>query len=200
MAGRRRVQRSVRVTVSALLVAGAVVVVAVAVAFSTAVAVSAVFAAAAGAAAARILYSEVLQTRRNASRSRADQALAFSTVLARLRAEHSREVAGWHLSVQERDRSISGLVTRLRAAHERAGTASSRAEREMRRADDAQRRLSEVLDAVLARPDGSSGPAGDEDERDSLLAETRELPTVVDMLAWEERASGSRADRARRHA
>ena len=199
MAGRRRVQRSVRVTVSALLVAVAAIAVAVAVAFSTAVAASAGFAVVAGAIAARILYSEVLQTRRNASRSRADQALAFSTVLARLRAEHAGEVAGWHRSVLERDRSISALVTRLRAADERAGTASSRAERETRRADDAQRRLTEVLDAVLARPDGGT-PVGDEDEGDSLLAERRELPTVVDMLAWEERASGSRADRARRHA
>jgi hypothetical protein len=200
MAGRRRVQRSVRVTVSALLVAVAAIAVAGAVTFSAAIAASAVFAAAAGAAAARILYTEVLQTRRNASRSRADQALAFSTVLARLRAEHAGEVAGWHLSVLERDRSISALVARLRAADERVGTASSRAEREMRRADDAQRRLTEVLDAVLARPDGGSSPVGDEDERDSLLAERRELPTVVDMLAWEERTSGSRADRARRHA
>jgi hypothetical protein len=200
MAGRRRVQRSVRVTVSALLLAVAAIVVAVAVTFSTAVAMSAVFAAFAGAAAARILYSEVLQTRRNASRSRADQALAFTTVLARLRAEHAGEVAGWHLSVLQRDRSISALVARLRAADERAGAASSRAEHELRRADDAQRRLTEVLDAVLARPGGTSSPAGYEDEGDSLVAETRELPTVVDMLAWEERTSGFRADRARRHA
>jgi hypothetical protein len=199
MAGRRRVQRSVRVSVSALLVAVAAMAVAVAVASSTAVAASAVLAVVAGAVAARILYSEVLQTRRNASRSRADQALAFSMALARLRAEHAGEVAGWHLSVLERDRSISALVSRLRAAGERAETASSRAEREMRRADDAQRRLTEVLDAVLARPDGGR-PVGDEEEDDSLLAERRELPTVVDLLAWEERASGSRADRARRHA
>jgi hypothetical protein len=27
----------------------------------------------------------------------------------------------------------------------------------------------------------------------------RELPTVVDLLAWEERANASREDRARRH-
>jgi hypothetical protein len=200
MAGRRRVQRSVRVTVSALLVAIAAIAVTVAVTFSAAVAPSAVFAAAAGAAAARILYTEVLQTRRNASRSRADQALAFSTVLARLRAEHAGEVAAWRRTVLERDRSIGGLVARLRAADERADTATSRADHEMRRADGAQRRLTEVLDAVLARPDGSSSPAGEEDEDDSFLAETRELPTVVDMLAWDERTSGSRADRARRHA
>jgi hypothetical protein len=200
MAGRRRVQRSVRVTVSALLVAVAAIAVSVAVTFSTAAAPSAVFAAAAGAAAARILYTEVLQSRRNASRSRADQALAFSSVLARLRAEHAGEVAAWHRTVLECNRSIAALVVRLRAADERVETASSRADREMRRADDAQRRLREVLDAVLARPDGSSSPVGDEDEGDVLLAETRARPTVVDMLAWEERTSGSRADRARRHA
>jgi hypothetical protein len=200
MAGRRRVQRSVRVTVSALLLAAAAIAVALAVTFSTAVAPSAVLAAAAGAAAARILYTEVVQTRRNASRSRADRALAFSTVLARLRAEHAGEVAAWRRSVLERDRSIGALVARLRAADQRAETAASRADREMRRADDAQRRLTEVLDAVLARPDGSGGPVGDEDEGDSLLAETRTMPTVVDLLAWEERTSGSRSDRARRHA
>ncbi len=200
MAGRRRVQRSVRVSVSALLVAVAAIAVAVAVTFSAAVAPSAGFAAAAGAAAARILYTEVLQTRRNASRSRADQALAFSTVLARLRAQHAGEVAAWHRTVLERDRSIGALVARLRAADERADTATSRADREMRRADGAQRRLTEVLDAVLARPDGSSSRAGEEDEDDSFLPETRALPTVVDMLAWDERTSGSRADRARRHA
>jgi hypothetical protein len=200
MAGRRRVQRSVRVTVAALLVAVATIAVAAAVAFSTAVAPAAVFAAAAGAAAARILYTEVVQTRRNAARSRADQALAFSTVLARVRAEHAGEVAAWRSSVLQRERSIGALVARLRAADERAETASSRADREMRRADDAQRRLTEVLDAVLARPDGFNSPVVEDDEGDSILAETRAMPTVVDMLAWEERTSGSRSDRARRHA
>jgi hypothetical protein len=200
MAGRRRVQRSVRVSVSALLTAVAATAVAVAVTFSTAVAASAVFAAVAGAAAARILYAEVLQTRRSASRSRADQALATASVLARLRAEHAGEIDAWRLSVIQRDRSVRSLVARLRAADERAKSASSRAEREMRRADDAQHRLTEVLDAVLARPDGVGGSADEEDEGATVLAETRELPTVVDLLAWEERTSGSRADRARRHA
>jgi hypothetical protein len=200
MAGRRRVQRSVRVTVAAVLVSAAAAAVAAAIAFSTAVAGAAVLAVVGGGAAARILYCEVVQTRRDASRSRADQALAFATTLSGVRAERAAEVAGWRLTVLERDRRIGDLAARVRRADERADDASARAEREAQRADDAQRRLTDVLDAVLAGPSRDVGPAQADDGRDASRWHEREPSTVVDLLAWEERTSSSRNDRARRRA
>lgn len=201
MAGRRRVQRSVRVTVGAALVAVAAGVVLAAVTTSTAVGAAALLAVVAGAAAARVMYAEVVQTRRDTSRSRADQALAFSTALSGLRAQHAEQVAGLTLSVSERDRSIGDLRARIRAAEKQAETQQLRAEQQARRAVEAQTRLASVLDAVLAGP----GHEVDLDQphhswSDDTVLERRELPTVVDMLAWEERASGGRADRARRRA
>jgi hypothetical protein len=202
MAGRRRVQRSVRVRLASALIclAAGAVAIALAAGSSGYIDVAAVVAVAAGAIAARVLYCELLQTRRDTCRSRADQALAFASALADQRTDHAHGVEGLRAAVLRRDRCVSDLDARLRAAQERADTAYALAERETRRADDAHARLLELLDAVLARPVATVTAAEDDDLEDGALAETRELPTVVDLLAWEERTNGARADRARRHA
>jgi hypothetical protein len=213
MTGRRRTQRSVRVTVAASLVAVASCGVVACLALSAAVGTAAVFAATAGAAAARILYTEVLQTRRDTSRSRADQALAFAQSLSGLRVEHWQAVAGLTVRLRARERSLRDLQARARAAEDLLLAAQSRAELAAARADQARARLFEVLDAVLASPAVTMDPEEPphpvkpveavrpvEPEGDVEESYRRELPTVVDLLAWEERANASREDRARRHA
>jgi hypothetical protein len=213
MAGRRRTQRSVRVTVAASLLAVASCGVVASLALSAAVGAAAIFVAVAGVAAARIVYTDVLQTRRDTSRSRADQALAFAQSLSGLRAEHSQAVAELTVRLRARERSISDLQARARAAEDLSRAAQSRADLAAARADESRARLFQVLDAVLASPAVPVDPeepghplrpveavkpaepeaAGEESYR-------RELPTVVDLLAWEERANASREDRNRRHA
>jgi hypothetical protein len=196
MAGRRRTQRSVRVSVAGTLVclgAGAVL---AALALSAAAGAAAMLAALTGLVGVRIMHTEVVQNRRYTSRSRADQALAFRHALAGLRSEHARAVSEMTVVLMERDRSIRDLSSRLRVAEDRATTADSRADRESRRADAAQTRLSEVLDAVLAQHVSMTEP----DESIDLSDDRRTLPTVVDLLAWEERSTASRTELPRRHA
>lgn len=196
MAGRRRVQRSVRLTVATGLVCLAAGAVLAAVALTTAVAAAATLAAVTGVAAVRILHTEVVQNRRDTARSRADQALAFGHALTGLRAQHSQAVGEMAVGLVQRDRTIRDLNGRLRAAEERTASADTRADREARRADEAQTRLSEVLDAVLAQHVSVSDP----DEGTDLNDDRRPLPTVVDMLEWEERSTASRPELPRRHA
>jgi hypothetical protein len=198
MSGRRRVQRSVRLTVATLLVCIAGGVVLAAVVLSAAVGAAAVLAAVTGLAAVRIMATEVVQTRRDTSRSRADQALAFRHALAGLRAEHSQAIDEMAGCLVQRDRSIRDLNVRLRATQNRAESAQERADRETQRADDAQTRLSEVLDAVLAQHVARAEPAQPRDGWE--VDDSRGLPTVVDLLAWEERSIASRTELPRRHA
>jgi hypothetical protein len=198
MSGRRRVQRSVRLTVAASLVCIAAGVVVAAVVLSAAVAAAAVLAAVAGLAAVRIMATEVVQSRRVTSRSRADQALAFGHAMAGLRAQHSEAIDEMAVCLVQRDRSIRDLNGKLRAAQARVESAQELADTESQRADDAQARLSEVLDAVLAQHVTKAEPVEPGDAWD--VDDSHGLPTVVDMLAWEERSSASRTELPRRHA
>jgi hypothetical protein len=204
MAGRRRTQRSARVTVAATLVAVAACCVVLALATSSAIDAAAILAVAAGAVAVRLVYTEGLRSRRESSRSRADQALAFAQALSVLRAEHSELVAGLTVRLRDRERCMRDLDARARAVEELAQVTQSRAERATAQADEARARLSEVLDAVLASPAVTTAPVEQVEPVEPRGADadlySRELPTVVDMLAWEERTSGSRGDRARRRA
>ncbi len=182
------------VLVAAALVVGAAVVVGLAAVGSVLL----------GVAAARILYAEVVQTRHRAARDRADQARAFGTALTAAYVEHTEFRTTLTSRLAARDRAIAELAATVRLVDSRADEAAAlavretlRAEREQQRADDAQGRLSALLDEVLAyqvpplRPDE---PAEGEDDADALS-------TVVDLLAWEERSitSTTSAD-VRKHA
>jgi hypothetical protein len=196
MAGRRRIQRSVRLTVAGSVVCLGAAAVLAALALSAAVGAAAVLAALTGVVAVRIMHTEVVQNRRDTSRSRADQALAFGHALAGLRSEHVQAVGEMAVVLVQRDRSIRDLSSRLRVAEDRTTSADARADREARRADAAQTRLSEVLDAVLAQHVSMT----ESDESTDLGDDRRTLPTVVDLLAWEERSTASRTESPRRHA
>jgi len=149
------------------------------------VAVAAVGAVVAGGIASRIIYTEVIHTRSQAARERAEQARAFGAVLIDVHREHrlfSDEMSARLLDrdqmIRLRDTTVSQLRGTLRLAERRIGELDERARRESRRANDAQERLSALLDEVLTQPPLQAVDAG-----------SSELPTVVDLLAWEERVT-----------
>jgi hypothetical protein len=192
MSGRRRVQRSIRVTVAVGLTAGgAGVVVGAAIAGRLVVAAAAV-AALCGIAAVRVMYDEVAQTRRAHAEERARQARAFSRTIAADRAEHAIFATSLERRVRLKDRSIRELAGTLRLAEARADEADARMRREARRANEAQARLAELLDEVLSQQTAELA------EIDA--AHDPDLPTIVDLLAWEDRVNQAMVRELRKEA
>lgn len=158
MAGRRRIQRSVRVTVAAGLLAGSAALVAGCVASGSfvAVAIAAVLSVLVGAAAARIVYAEVLQSRRSTAHLVAEQARALQQRIDDAHREQMAFRERMSGRVLERDLAVSRLSTALQAAgreaadaRSRAAEAAARARAETRRADETRRQLARLLDEVF---------------------------------------------------
>nr|MBA2443864.1 hypothetical protein [Nocardioidaceae bacterium] len=126
MSGSRRTQRSVRLTVASTLLLFAAAVVAAAVATSTWVSGAAVFAILMGTVSARIVYAELVLTRRLAAIDRAAQARAFGRELASKRREHSAFTGALTTRVQRQQRTITGLEGTVRLADKRADEAETR--------------------------------------------------------------------------
>jgi predicted transcriptional regulator len=182
--------------VAGALVALAVCGVAVALATSTGIAASAIVAALAALVSARIMYSEVVQTRRHYARERALQAKSFGRAMAD---NQTHQIAFTQLMtsrMSEKDRTIRELNGTVRLAEMRADEAEVRVRRESRRATEAQARLSELLDEVLAYQTVSEGAhvAGDQ------LLDSTDLPTIVDLLAWEDRINEAMVEELRKEA
>lgn len=192
MAGSRRTQRSVRITVATTFLLGAVLVVGVAVASSDLVAPAAVLAVVGGAAATRIMYAEVVRTRLDAARQRAEHARSFQATMDRHHEDHRAHTVLMARRLGDRDRAIGELGGTLRLLERRVDDAESRVRREARRANEAQVRLAAVLDEVLGTGDADL----EADLADGVLAERRDLPTVVDLLGWDARANAAQADQS----
>jgi hypothetical protein len=209
MSGRRRVQRSARTTVAvALLIAAAVLVaVAVAVGSSVGTVIAAVGSVLLGAIAVRVMYAEVVQTRLESARGRAAQARAFGAALAETAARHSADRARLTSRLVSSDAAIIELSGSIRVADARVGAAESLAaaqtalaHRERERADDAQGRLTALLDEVLAYQVPLEPVEADESP-EATQSYSDDLPTVVDLIAWEERTSAATASGdVRKHA
>lgn len=196
MSGRRRIQRSVRLTVASSLVILAAGLVALAIATSTWIDAAAGSAVVLAAAATRIGSAEVTATRRIAANDRAAQARTFGAAWAERQREHSSFTAAIAVLVQDQQRTLVGLEGTLRLADRRADEAESRVQREARRATDAEQRLSSLLDELLIGHSGASNSGQDEQQAavapELTLVDSSESPTVIDLLAWENRARGSR--------
>lgn len=156
MAGRRKIQRSVRVTVAVTLMGVTVLAVGWAVLLSVVVGPAAVLGLLAGATAVRIMYGEVVQTRREAARRRATQARSFRAALATNHAEHQAYSAMMADRLTDRDRTIAELSDTVRGAGRRADEAEMRVRRESRRANEAQERLAALLDEVFGTADADA--------------------------------------------
>ena len=194
MSGRRRVQRSVRLVVAVCLLVVVALLVVASVVTATFVTVAALIAVVGGIAAARIVYAELLQTRRDHLAQRADLARAYRESLTSAHADHVAFADTMKSRVRDRDTTITELHGTIALAERRVGDAearvlreSKRANAECERADEAQERLAAVLEEVL----GTSGPEDVDADRAAagVFDEAEDFPTVVDLLGWE---SGTR--------
>ncbi len=198
MSPSRRRQRSVRVTVAvSLLGAGtAAVVVALAVATVPALSVSSVLALVCGWAAARIVWTELAQSRRLHARDRAAQARDFRALFVQRSAEHAAFASAMTDRLVARDREVRELEGTLRLSECRAAEGEDRVRREGRRANEAQQRVADLETALAIR----TAEEADELASWSAGSVAADMDTVVDLLAWEERAQAPAAAQWRKSA
>ncbi len=185
----RRRQRSVRVTVAAALVGLATVVVVLALPTQSPLwlSFSSVFALVAGGLAARIVYTELLQSRREAAADRAAQAQAYKTMFSERAAEHAEFTSAMTERLAASDKSINELEGTIVLAEARAIEAETRVKRESRRANDAQELVAQLQEQLEIRR---------AEQADELASwEGWDAETVVDLLAWEEKAGAAKDER-----
>jgi hypothetical protein len=191
-ASSRRRQRSVRVTVAVALLVAATAVVALALSTQSPLLLSfsSVFALVCGAAAARIVYSELLQSRREAAADRAAQARAYRLMFHERAAEHAEFTTAMTDRLAARDRSIQELEGTIVLAEARAIEAETRVKREARRANEAQDRVVELQEQLEIRKAEQADELATWESWDGAL----DAETVVDLLAWEEKVQAGAAD------
>ncbi len=183
----RRRQRSVRVTVATALIALAAVGVGLALPTQSPawLSASSVLALVCGALAARIVYSELVQSRRDAAADRAAQAQAYKTMFTERAAEHATFTTAMTDRITGMDREINTLEATIVLAEKRAIEAETRVQRESRRANEAQEKLVELQRALEIKQ---------AEQADELASWDGELDTVVDLLAWEDKVVSTTSD------
>jgi succinate dehydrogenase/fumarate reductase flavoprotein subunit len=164
--------------------------------------VSSVVALACGWAAARIVYTELAQSRREAASDRAAQAKAYKSMFALRAVEHAEFTTSMTDRLARRDKDVEELEATIVLAEQRAMEAESRVKREARRANEAQEKIAELQQRFTEL---EARAAEENDELASWGADLgAELDTVVDLLAWEEKVtvSGQAAseENAQKHA
>ncbi len=193
----RRRQRSVRVTVAVALLALATLVVALALPTQSPLwlSFSSVFALLCGATAARIVYSELLQSRREAAEDRAAQAQAYRTMFHERAVEHAEFTTAMTERLASRDKSIQELESTIVLAEARAIEAETRVKRESRRANEAQELVAQLQEQLEIRKAEQADELATWDGWEGSM----DAETVVDLLAWEEKvqagAASSKDDR-----
>ncbi|HLN76209.1 MAG TPA: hypothetical protein VK204_04130 [Nocardioidaceae bacterium] len=187
----RRRQRSVRVTVAVTLLALATLVVALALPTQSPLwlSFSSVFALLCGATSARIVYSELLQSRREAAADRAAQAQAYRVMFHERAAEHAEFTTAMTERLASRDKSIQELESTIVLAEARAIEAETRVKRESRRANEAQELVAQLQEQLEIRKAEQADELATWEGWDDAMAET-----VVDLLAWEEKVQAGSAD------
>ncbi|QZY29410.1 tropomyosin [Nocardioides coralli] len=142
----RRRQRSTRLTVAVLLLTLAAALVTVAFLDNVAwfQAFAAVSAVVLGAASTRITHSELMQTRRDAARDRAEQAQHYRELTDQRTDEHARFVDTMQARARQQDHALAELETALSAAQRRAADATRKYNAEARRAEAAEQEGREV--------------------------------------------------------
>jgi hypothetical protein len=178
----------VRVTVAISLLAAATALVVLAVPTQSPLwlSVAAVASLLAGWAAARIVYTELVQSRRDAAADRAAQALAYRSMFAERASEHADFTTSMTDRLVRRDRDVAELEAAVVAAEQRAIEAETRVQREARRGDQAEEKLHELV-ALVEELEVQMA------EREEQLAGSDasnlavELDAVSALLAWEQK-------------
>ncbi|MDP3966783.1 MAG: hypothetical protein Q8Q02_00770 [Nocardioides sp.] len=196
----RRRQRSVRLTlaVSLLSVAAGLVVVAVSTQSVALLNVAAVGALLLGASAARILHTELLQSRRVHAADRSAQAQAYRRLTDERVAENATftsamtaRLAGSARSVRELEGTLVLAERRVAESEQKASTAGRRAQA----AEQAAVELREALEARVAelaekaeQVRASAEAYADEKAAEEAAVYASEAETIVDLLAWDQRS------------
>jgi hypothetical protein len=192
----RRRQRSVRVTVAVALLSLATAAVLIALPTQSPVwlSVASVLALGCGWAAARIIYTELAQSRRDNAADRAAQAQAYKSLFSERASEHAEFTTAMTDRIAAREAELAELQVGLVEAQRRAGEAEARVQREARRANDASNEVASLKERVQEL---EIRKAEEADE----LATWEGFETAVDMMAWEAKvnaatvAAQSEADR-----
>jgi hypothetical protein len=182
----RRRQRSVRASVAGALISAAALVVLLALPTQSPLwlSFSSVFALLCGGTAARIVHTELLQSRREAAADRAAQARAYRVLFHERAAEHAEFTSAMTERLAARNRSVEELEGTIVLAEARAIEAETRLQREARRTNEAQELVAELQEQLEVRK---------AEQADELATwdGTFDPETVVDLLAWEEKVQAS---------
>lgn len=146
----RRRQRSVRITVATALLGLATLVVLLTLPGQSPLWLSAaaVFALLCGATASRIVYSELVQSRREAQQDRSAQAKAYTSLFSERAHEHASFTSAMTDRLARLDREVSDLEGAVVLAERRAVDAETRVQREARRAAAALERVAELEEDI----------------------------------------------------
>lgn len=189
----RRRQRSTRLTVAVALLAVATLLVgwALVAGIGWLTSLVAVAALVLGAAATRITHTEVMQARRDAARDRAEQAAEYAALTAERTAENARFAADMRRKIADREEAIDGLELALSKAQRLAADQTRKLNAEARRADVAEREVSESARLLDASEDRAA-------EAIVLVAELEaELDVMrAELISWKAAAAAKRAESA----
>jgi hypothetical protein len=144
-----------------------------------------------GAAATRITHTEVMQARRDAARDRAEQAAEYAALTAERTAENVAFAADMRRKITDREEVIGGLEVALSKAQRHAADQTRKLNAEARRADVAEREVSESARLL----DSSEERAA---EAIVLVAELEAELDVLrsELVAWKAAAAAKRAESA----
>lgn len=173
-------------TVAAVLLAEATFVVALAIGTGWLLGPAAVVALVSGIAATRIVVAELAQARRDAAREHAQQALDYRELSARTAAEHVRFATVMTERFTDREQVIARLRRALRAALRRADEADERARVEAVKAAGLSHQVDQLQLAL--------GIAAPDDNDELAIWEGSQAPTVVDLVAWDQRSADAAAE------
>lgn len=184
----RRRQRSVRVTVAVSLLVVATVVVLLALPTQSAVilSIASVVAIVLAWAALRMMWTEVLQSRRENSIDRAATASAYRSLFSQRAAEHAEFTTAMTERLAESQMSVHELQGVLVAEQRRAAAAENGLTNASAQLGDVRSRVAE-LEAELARRQA--------EEADALASWEAEGgdATVADLISFEEQSQGLHA-------
>ncbi len=183
------------VAVALVIVAAAAVLGAVLVGSWALLAAAAFLGVALGALAVRITHSELLQTRRDANRDRAEQARAYRELASERAVEQSAFVAGMERKMTAHLTTIEELEVALTSAQRRAADAARKRSAEAKRAQlaeaDAEALARRLDDAETRAAEAVMRVAELEAEIDVAKAELAAVR--AELAAWESQPIAKRA-------
>lgn len=152
---------------------------------------AAVVALVGGIAATRIVVNETARVRRDAARELAQQAVSYEQLSRRAAAEHIRFASAMGARLAEREQATVRVRRALRVAMRRADAADGHATMAAIRVSELEQELERLRPALHDRVPAADEPA----EWDGSL-----VPSVVDLVGWEQRSAEAAVRAGRRPA